>query len=271
MRVYYSKRNYSLSDNKNTSKNSLLNEIYIKQKKNKENLMEEKISVITNDIKQKISEGKDIQKITLNEVKDIDSIIEYILSKNSRKANDILVLRQFLMSFSNLLEILSLNDKFNDTNDLIYKISASIKKEEIPKNEILFLNGQLGKTFYIILKGEVSILIPIQYCAKITCSQFYHYMNFLLDNKEYELIRLSFSSNEKILKERNFQNIDQYEKFLGLLNTNLSSNASYDPTDIEIYMYKFTSFINDILEENRKLEEKKRLEEEEKQKEKEKE
>ena len=212
MKVYINRRG-SIAANqsvKNAINNSILNEIYLKQKKNKEILMEEKITKIVNDIKQKISEGKDIQKITLEEIKDIDSIIEFILNKNFRKPNDIIVIRQFLISFSSLSEILSLNDKFNDTSELVYKISSSLKKEEIAKNEILFLNGQLGKTFYLILQGEVSVLIPIQYSVQITCSQFYQYMDFLLDNKEYELIRLSFKSNEKLLKERNIQNLKEY-------------------------------------------------------------
>ena len=275
MKVYINKRGSIVGNQsvKNSVNNSILNEIYLKQKKNKEILMEEKITKIVNDIKQKLSEGKDIQKITLEEVKDIDSIIEFILNKNSRRPNDIIVIRQFLMSFSSLSEILSLNDKFNDTSDLVYKISSSLKKEEIAKNEILFLNGQLGKTFYLILQGEVSVLIPIQYSVQITCSQFYQYMEFLLDNKEYELIRLSFKSNEQLLKERNFQNLDQYEKFLGLLDNNLPANAKYDPCEINAYMDKFTNFVNKILEENSKLEEMeaKKKEEEKKKKEKEKE
>ena len=260
MKVYLNRRNNitNSQSNKNVINNSLLNEVYLKQKKNREMLMEEKISKIVNEIKQKLSQGKDIQKIPLDEVKDIDNIIEYILNKNSRKPNDVIVIRQFLISFSNLLEILYLNDKFNDTTDLIYKISASLKKEEIPKNEILFLNGQLGKTFYIILQGEVSVLIPIEYTVQITCSQFYEYMEFLLDNKEYELIRLSFKSNEKIIKERNIQNIKEYEKFTGLLDTSLPSGARYDPTEIDAYLNKFTSFVNNILRYNEQLEEKER-------------
>ena len=264
MNVYYNKRNYnSLSDNKNIPKNSIYNEIYLKQKKAKETQMEEKINIIGEDIKQKISEGKDPQKIKVNEIKDIDIIIEFILNKSSRKINDLLILRQFLMSFSNLLEILSLKDNFNDTNELIYKISTFLKKEEVPKNEILFLNGQLGKTFFIILKGEVSILIPIPENVKITCTQFYQYLNFLLDHKEYELIRLSFEINEKVIKERNYQNSEEYEKFLGLLNSNLSPNACYDSTDIYEYMKKFEDIINLILEKNRQLEEKKKEKEDE--------
>ena len=80
-------------------------------------------------------------------------------------------------------------------------------------------------------------------------------MEFLLDNKEYELIRLSFKSNEQLLKERNYQNLKEYEKFLGLLDNNLHANAKYDPCEINAYMDKFTNFVNKILEENAKLEE----------------
>ena len=266
MKVYINRRNsiVQASNNKIVNNNSILNEIYLKQKKNKEIIMEEKITKIVNEIKQKLSEGKDIQKISLEEVKDIDSIIEYILNKNFRKQNDIIVIRQFLISFSNLLEILYLNDKFNDTTELIYKISSSLKKEEISKNEILFLNGQLGKTFYLILHGQVSVLIPIQYCVQITTSQFYEYMEFLLDHKEYELIRLSFKANERIIKERNIQNYNEYEKFLGLLDTSLPANAKYDPTEIGAYMEKFTTFINNILKQNELLEKEKKKEREKK-------
>ena len=254
------------TDNKNSSNASLINEILIKQKKNKEMIMEEKINKIVNDIRQKISEGRQQQKISLKEIKDIENIIDFILSRNNRKPNDIVILSQYLMSFSNFLEILSLQDKFNDTSDLIYKISSCLKKEEIQKNEIIFLNGQLGKTFYLIIQGEVSVLIPIQYSVKITCSQFYLYMQFLLEHKEYELIRRAFQSNKQLLRERSIQNINEYEKFLGLLDTNLPAGAKYEPIEIEKYMNKFTRFVNRILERNAKLEEeeRKRKEEEEK-------
>ena len=267
MKVFLNQTNIEPTDieNKDSNNSSIINEILLKQKKNKEMIMEEKINKIVKDINQKISEGRKHQQISLSEIKDIDTIIDFILNKNIKRPNDIVVLSQFLMSFTNFLEILSLQDKFNDTSDLIYKISACLKKEEIQKNEIIFLNGQLGKTFYLIFKGEVSVLIPIQYSAKITCSQFYLYMQFLLEHKEFELMRRSFHSNRQLLRERSIQNINEYEKFLGLLETNLPAGASYEPIEIEKYMNKFTRFVNRILERNARLEEEsKRREEEEK-------
>ena len=254
---------------KNSNNTSLFNDAYLLQKKNKEILMEEKINNIVNDIKQKISEGKELTKISLSDITDIDSIIDYILSTPTRKSNDIFILRQFLMSFTNFLEILSLHDKFHDKSDLVYKISSFLKKEAIPKNEILFVDGQLGKIFYLILQGEVSVLIPIQYSVKITSSQFYQYLQFLYDNKEYELMRRSFQSNKNLLNERSFQNWEEYVKFQNLLESNLPSTVKYPRTSIDSYMYKFTYFINKILEENAKLEEeqKKRAEEEKKEEE----
>ena len=256
-----------LKTGKNSSSTSLFSDAYLLQKKNKEFLIEEKINNIVDDIKQKISEGKELMKISLSEVKDLDSIIDYILSKPVRKSNDIFILRQFLMSFSNFLEILSLQ-KFHDTSDLVYKISSFLKKEAIPKNEILFIDGQLGKIFYLILQGEVSVLIPIQFSVKITLSQFYKYLQFLYDNKEYELMRRSFQSNKTLLKERSIQNWEDYVKFQHLLESNLPSTVKYPRTSIDSYMYKFTYFVNKILEENAKLEEeRKKREEEEKEQE----
>ena len=263
------KRRASLKNrsDKNVNNTSLFNEGDLLLKKNNEIQMEEKINNIANDIKQKISEGKELKKISLSEVKDLDSIIDYILNKPTRKSNDIFILRQFLMSFSNFLEILSLNDKFHDKGDLVYKISSCLKKEAIPKNQILFIDGQLGKIFYLIIQGEVSVLIPIQYSVKITLSQFYKYMQFLYDNKEYELMRKSFQSNKTLLKERSIQNWEEYIKFQSLLESNLSSTVKYPRTSMEVYMHRFTYFVNKILEENDKIEaEQKKREEEEKKK-----
>ena len=272
MKVYFEPKNIEQiptpnNSKNNSSKNLLLNEIYLKEKKKKEMLMEEKINNIVNDINQKLSEGKKLLQISILEVKDLNNIIDYILNKNSRKPNDIIILRQFLASFSNFIEILSLHDKFIDTSDLLFKIASFLKKEEIPKNEILFLNGQLGKKFYLILDGEVSVLIPIQYSVNITLTQFYQYMEFLLDNKEYELLRKTFNDNSKLLEEKNVQNYKEYEKFKKLLDINLPAEAYYDPTMIDNYMNKFTIFINNILKKNAILEEEEKRKAEEKEEE----
>ena len=82
-------------------------------------------------------------------------------------------------------------------------------------------------------------------------------------------MRRSFQSNKQLLRERSIQNANEYEKFLGLLETNLPAGAKYEPIEIEKYMSKFTKFVNRILERNARLEEerKKREEEEKKRKE----
>ena len=62
--------------------------------------------------------------------------------------------------------------------------------------------ANLEKKFYIILEVKVTLIEPVSLYVKATYQQFYDYMEFLLLNNEYELIRLCFHSNPKYVNEK---------------------------------------------------------------------
>ena len=221
-----------------------------------------KINNLASDITQKIIEGKKPEQISVTNDPDIYDILSYILDKNVIYNNYMIILNQYLLSLR-FLEIFSLPESFIDKKDLFNKASLSFKKEKIKSEKIIYLNGQIGKKCYIILDGRVSILEPCNFYVKGTYEKFYQYMEFLLLNNEYELIRLCFSSNTKYINEKKTLYKNKFYKFNDLLERHINSDLKMEPTDEKAYIEKFDFFINKCFDSKNILDEKqKKIQEE---------
>ena len=221
-----------------------------------------KINNLSSDITQKIIEGKKPEQISVTNDPDIYDILSYILDKNVIYNNYMIILNQYLLSLR-FLEIFSLPESFIDKKDLFNKVSLSFKKEKIKSEKIIYLNGQIGKKCYIILDGRVSILEPCNFYVKGTYEKFYQYMEFLLLNNEYELIRLCFSSNTKYINEKKTLYKNKFYKFNDLLERLINSDLKMEPTDEKAYIEKFDFFINKCFDSKNILDEKqKKIQEE---------
>ena len=221
-----------------------------------------KINNLASDITQKIIEGKKPEQISVTNDPDIYDILSYILDKNVIYNNYMIILNQYLLSLR-FLEIFSLPESFIDKKDLFNKVSLSFKKEKIKSEKIIYLNGQIGKKCYIILDGRVSILEPCNFYVKGTYEKFYQYMEFLLLNNEYELIRLCFSSNTKYINEKKTLYKNKFYKFNDLLERHINSDLKMEPTDEKAYIEKFDFFINKCFDSKNILDEKqKKIQEE---------
>ena len=187
--------------------------------KREEKLLEDEVYEMSKFIKTKLALGMDIFRIPIPDTAfDLRKIIFFILNKIQRKPSDNIVLRQYLVSYPEFIDTLKLREQISDPKELLLKISQHLKKEEIFKDKVIFYNGQLGKTFYLILEGEVSILLPYEYKIKITDKQLFKYMSFLLEHKEYELIRLILESNSAILNEDDYRDNELYMKFKSVVD-----------------------------------------------------
>ena len=221
-----------------------------------------KINNIASNITQKIIESKKPEQISVTNDPDIYDILSYILDKNVIYNNYMIILNQYLLSLR-FLEIFSLPESFIDKKDLFNKVSLSFKKEKIKSEKIIYLNGQIGKKCYIILDGRVSILEPCSFYVKGTYEKFYQYMEFLLLNNEYELIRLCFSSNTKYINEKKTLYKNKFYKFNDLLERNINSDLKMEPTDEKAYIEKFDFFINKCFDSKNILDEKQKKMQEE--------
>ena len=95
-----------------------------------EKLLEDEISEMAKYIKLKLSFGIDIFSIRLPDTTiELKKIILYIFNKLQRIPNDNIVLRQYLISFPEFIDILKLREQISDPKELLLKISQNLKKE----------------------------------------------------------------------------------------------------------------------------------------------
>jgi CRP-like cAMP-binding protein len=211
--------------------------------KREEKLLEDEIYEMSKYVKTKLSLGQDIFRIQLPDSSfDIKKIIFYILNKTQRKPSENIVLRQYLVSYPEFIDTLKLREQISDPKELLLKISQHLKKEEIFQDKVIFYNGQLGKTFYLILEGEVSILLPYEYRIKITDKQLFKYMNFLLKHKEYELIRLILDSNNIVLNDDDYGENELYIKFKSVVDKALPAHLETEKISSQDYIKRYNYF-----------------------------
>ena len=255
------------------SDKSLKSRLYDEKLKREEKYLEDEITELSKYILNKLEFGLDLFKIQLPEtLYDIKRIILYIFNKLQRKQTDNIVIRQYLISFPDFMETLKLKEEISGSKELLIKISQNMKKEEISKDNVIFYNGQLGKSFYLILEGEVSVIIPSEYKIKITDAQLFKYMNFLLQHRDYELIRLILESNNNLINDNEYGENESYLKFKSVIDKTLP--ASMETESINTYDYiKRYNFFEDIQNKNilkklKKIKKEKEKEKEEKKEEK---
>ena len=221
----------------------------IKSKKYREEelRMEEIIDNLSNEItKNTLNEnGEEIYNIKFPKSVNLKEIIKYILEKEVRKKNYIILLRFYLTQFQSLLETINLSNKYYETKEIVNKIAMYIKREEIKKDKVIFYNGQIGKTFYIILEGEVSVLIPNEFNVEITPVKYLNYLKYLYNLNEYELLKLSYESNKKIINEVDYEFADILKNFDYCLDKCLSLNYKMEEISVESYINRFLFFDSD--------------------------
>ena len=208
--------------------------------KNKE-YMEQKINDFSNLITIQINNGIDLFDIKIPEKQllYLDDVIKYILQKQIRLKNDVIVTRYYLSLFPTFLERLHLQPKKLETQEILYKIGIYMKYKEKRKNQVLFFNGQIGNLFYFILKGEVSVLIPSSYTCELTIQEYIDFFCFIIKFSDYELLKLIYESNKKIISNEFYKSIDDYDKHNEYLHGKSVPQIKEKELDVYNYMERF--------------------------------
>ena len=221
----------------------------LKENENKmkrlDNLIEDEIAEIGKYVQLKLSFGINIFSIQLPDTTiDLKKIILYIFNKSQRNPIDNIVLRQYLVSFPEFIDTLRLREQISDPKDLLLKLSQNLKKEEIRQDRVVFYNGQYGKSFYLILEGEVSVLLPVEFKLKLTDKQVFKYMYYLLEHKEYELIRLIFENNRHLLNDFDYRENTLYYKLKSYSERGLPMNVETEKINSKKYIQRYEYFAN---------------------------
>ena len=132
-------------------------------------------------------------------------LLLYAIQKKEKSENDIKFISHYLTNFPNIINIHNNNSKKNyiEPSKILYELSNSIKVENKIKNTLIMRFGDIGDKFYIIFKGNVSIIIKKEIEFEMTEYEYYLYLKYLKKIKEYELIEENLRLNNL-----NFDSID---------------------------------------------------------------
>ncbi len=170
----------------------------IEKRKSFPKVSEKKIENLESLIKSKIKDNEFLNNLFQNQ--DTLSIIMYLLSKNTRTERDIFILNRCLQSQKYFIDLLKIEgENFND-EELLTKINYSLKCNIIEENTFLFKVGNKGNKFYIILKGNVSVLVPKMITLKMKEEQYIHYLQLLYSCNEQYLLDKTIKYNLNIFK-----------------------------------------------------------------------
>jgi len=138
----------------------------------------------------------------------------------------------------------------------LYNLALQLKYEYIEKNKIIYLHGDYPDKYYIILKGEVDIIIPNEMEVMMTEYEYYYYIlrlykcheRTLLEkvlDKNYDTYRLDIKLLEDWI-QTGFNTLLNLEKEseLNKLKRSRKNTKSYKPA------YTNTSELIDHLEKN---------------------
>ena len=197
---------------------------YLKQKEQIINLskLREKNKDSTGNFKMKDSEDK----IDFNsEIFNLE-IINYILNKAKKSKDEILIVKTFLSSMSFLTAI---KGPFN-SDKLLYSLSNYLKFEKKNKDTLIFRYGNKGNKFYVLIKGQVSVLILKEMKVQISFKRYFLHILLLKMLKENELMKKTITANAKLKNRFDERDFDYYfENIVNFVNKymiNIISNKN---------------------------------------------
>ena len=103
-----------------------------------------------------------------------------------------------LAPFNKIFSKLSTSNDYSDKARLeiiLYNLAINLKSEFIEKNKIIYLHGDTPDKYYIILKGEVDIIIPNEMEVMMTEYEYFYYILRLYKCQEHSLLAKVLNKN----------------------------------------------------------------------------
>ena len=131
-------------------------------------------------------------------------MIQYILNKKKRTNEELIIIKTFLSTMKYLSSMISIID----TDKILFSLSVYLKMEKKYKDSVLFRYGNKGTKFYILLSGQVTILLLKETKVEITFLRYIQHLLLLKMMKEDELVKKTIIANYKNkyhLDEKSFE------------------------------------------------------------------
>jgi hypothetical protein len=146
------------------------------------------------------------KKVSLKLSENNYEIIQFILNKKKRSNDELNIIKTFLSTMKYLSSMI----KILDIDKILYSLSIYLKMERKSKDSILFRFGNKGKKFYILLSGQVTILILKETFVKISFMKFIMHLIMLKVLGEDETVKKIIIANHQKrhhLDETTFENL----------------------------------------------------------------
>ena len=178
---------------------TISNELKLFKRKNKE-IENNKLIYRTDDdlfMIEKLLREDNLKSKKGEEIYFID-IICYILKKSNKKVQENEILKIFFLKIEKLVAMFKpLNISMNE---MMGRLVEHIKYEQKSKDKILFKEGDKGDKFYIILKGEVGILIQKERSINCTPLEYLKYLIVIYLHQEKIMAYKMITNNRENLR-----------------------------------------------------------------------
>ena len=219
-------QSFNSIDLKNSKYTNIFQKDYLKNLKRQKSIysnpIEEKIDIISKELKLFRRKNKEIENNKLiyrtdddlfmidkmlkednlkckkgEEIYFID-IICHILKKNNKRVQENEILKIFFLKIEKLVAMFKpLNISMNE---MMGRLVEHIKYEKKLKDNILFKEGDKGDKFYIILKGEVGILIQKERIINCTPLEYLKYLIVVYLHQEKNMVYKMIINNRENLR-----------------------------------------------------------------------
>ena len=198
------------------------------------NDLDSEIEVFYNQILQKIKNGYEKDEL-IPDTEQVFNYLHYMMIKPIKTTIEINIIKLYLYKMKKFMSI------FTNVNlsieELMTKIVAQLKLEEIEADRVICKQGDRGDKFYLILKGTISVIIQKEYTVRMSKTDYLQFLIHLHLYQENELI------NRIILLNKNVYFIE--EKDLSMLFTVFRVFKYFIDTNPHKYT---TKYVADFLE-----------------------
>ena len=173
------------------------------------------------------------------------SLPSFIKPQKEKDIKDIILISLYLVQMKKFMKLFGEDltvIKDNEFYEQLKKIAEKIIYQKYNKDRLILRYGEEGNKFYLLLKGEVHVILPIKKTVYISIKEFKRYMFLLFIYKEFEILKMVIKEN-RVSQRVGFFNASYYffpEEIYGINTNNAITHSSNKNISINAIENKIT-------------------------------
>lgn len=148
---------------------------------------------------------------------------------------------QVIIGFLNKTKLL---DKFQKENlaelqyfNIMTSCAQFLNVQILQKGEILFRIEDVGNKFYIIIKGKVGVLRPVERIKSLLPDEYYTYLKKLRSDNESYMLEKTLRANYELMPLQNAQEFERIDNLLFKIKCKQNLSNFESVYDVEYYFH----------------------------------